>query len=93
MNNLVLLCRKHHRLVHEEGYGVHPKAKGRIDFTDPKGKLIPKSADGRFRGNVSTLIQANAENGLEITEETGKCEWGGESMDDDHAMTCMLQFE
>ena len=36
MKNLILLCRQHHRYVHEEGFGVHPRANGHIDFTDPK---------------------------------------------------------
>jgi len=93
MENLALLCRKHHRFVHEEGFGVHPKANGRIDFTDPKGQTIPVTADGRFRGNVGSLTDENSQNGVEITAETGKCWWGGEGMDDNHAMTCMLQLE
>jgi 5-methylcytosine-specific restriction endonuclease McrA len=93
MENLALLCRKHHRFVHEEGFGVHPKADGRIYFTDSKGKLIPVNADGLFRGNVESLTDENSENGVEITAETGKCWWGGEGMDDNHAMTCMLQLE
>ncbi|MEK6212721.1 MAG: HNH endonuclease, partial [Vibrio fluvialis] len=33
LNNLVLLCRRHHRLVHEGGFGVHKQADGEIGFT------------------------------------------------------------
>ncbi len=93
MGNLVLLCRTHHRFVHEEGFGVHSKPNGRIDFTDPKGKTIPITADGRFRGNVESLTGENDQAGIEITAETGKCRWDGEGMDDNHAITCMLQLE
>jgi hypothetical protein len=36
--NLVLLCRRHHRLVHEGGYGVDE----RMRFYDPWGRLMPR---------------------------------------------------
>jgi hypothetical protein len=35
--NLVLLCRRHHRLVHEGGYGIDD----RMRFYDPWGRRIP----------------------------------------------------
>ena len=34
LENLVLLCRTHHRLVHEGGYGVERNTGGEIVFTD-----------------------------------------------------------
>jgi hypothetical protein len=37
LDNLVLLCRRHHRLVHEGGYGVDE----RLRFYDPWGRRIP----------------------------------------------------
>lgn len=93
MENLVLLCRKHHRFVHEEGFGVHPRSGGRIDYTDKRGKLIPRSATGRFRGNVTSLVQENMKNGLNIDAKTGECHWGGERMDDNDALHAMWQLE
>lgn len=35
LDNLVLLCRRHHRCVHEEGWQVHRDAAGDLWFTDP----------------------------------------------------------
>ncbi|TME46036.1 MAG: DUF222 domain-containing protein [Chloroflexi bacterium] len=36
MSNLVLLCRPHHRMVHEEGWGLHSLANGRGALTKPR---------------------------------------------------------
>jgi len=35
MANLVLLCRRHHRLVHDEGFGITTDPSGAINFTLP----------------------------------------------------------
>jgi len=93
MNNLVLLCRRHHRLVHEEGFGVRVRVDGEIYFTDPQGRYLPRTGDTRFRGNVFALTAQNSRLGLQITSGTGECQWAGERMDDDLAVLCMLQLE
>jgi len=93
LNNLVLLCRRHHRLVHEEGFGVDSQADGQIYFTDPQGHHLPDAGDARFSGNVFALVTDNGKSGTRITPQTGKCQWGGERMDDHDAILCMLQLE
>ncbi|MGD9021523.1 MAG: DUF222 domain-containing protein [Lysobacterales bacterium] len=93
LDNLVLLCRHHHRAVHEGGFSVHALADGRICFIDPKGRRLPASAEGRFRGNVFRLFADNAHQGIHITPQTGACRWQGERMDDDLAVLGMLQLE
>ncbi len=93
LNNLVLLCRRHHRMVHEEGFGIHSQADGHIYFTDPQGHHLPDAAEPRFSGNVFALRTKNSQSGLCITPQTGECHWGGEQMDDDLAILCMLQLE
>jgi len=89
----VLLCRRHHRLVHEGGFGVHSGAGGRIWFTDPKGKMLPEAGETRFRGNVFALMTQNRRSGLDIGPRTGTCRWAGETMDDDLAVMGLLQRE
>jgi len=93
LDNLVLLCGRHHRLVHEGGFGVFAQANGRIGFTDPKGRLLPTNGETRFRGNVFALTTLNDRAGVGISPQTGECRWGGEQMDDDLAVLCLLQLE
>jgi hypothetical protein len=93
LDNLVLLCRRHHRLVHEGGFAVHSHPDGQITFTDPHGRCQPPSGDGCFRGNVFTLMTANSRTGIKIDHRTGANRWAGERMDDDLAVLGMLQLE
>jgi Domain of unknown function (DUF222)/HNH endonuclease len=41
LSNLALLCRRHHRAVHEEGYHVDSQADGALRFRRPDGRLLP----------------------------------------------------
>ena len=44
LDNLVLLCRTHHRLLHEDGFRLtaDPDRRGRLIFYSPKGVPIPE---------------------------------------------------
>ena len=41
LSNLALLCRRHHRAVHEEGYRVAREPDGALRFQRPDGRLLP----------------------------------------------------
>jgi Domain of unknown function (DUF222)/HNH endonuclease len=43
LQNLMLLCRRHHRAVHEGGYGVFVRADGNPVFTDRDGTPIERA--------------------------------------------------
>ena len=43
--NLVQLCRRHHRLVHEGGFDCRKNEQGLIEFRNPEGKLIPRTGE------------------------------------------------
>src|SRR5436190_7376652 len=48
LSNLTMLCRRHHRAIHEEGYQVERQADGELQFRRPNGWIIPevpRSAD------------------------------------------------
>ena len=93
MENLVLLCRRHHRLVHEGGFAIRRQANGEFFFTNPMGKHIPDAAKIRFRGNVVSLFAEHGRSGIHITPRTGECLWEGEHMDDDLTVSGLLQME
>ena len=46
LENLVLLCRHHHRLLHEEGWSMQWWGEGRPAFFDPRGGI---HCEGRWR--------------------------------------------
>jgi hypothetical protein len=83
MQNLVLLCRHHHRLVHEGGFGLRVLPDGGFEFTNPVGNRIPAGSESRFSGNVFELISRNSENDIIITPKSAVPNWGGEGMDVD----------
>jgi hypothetical protein len=43
--NLVCLCRRHHRLVHEGGFRMEVDASGRLSVRTPEGRAVPAAPD------------------------------------------------
>ena len=60
--NTVLLCRRHHRLVHEDGYRVVMDKDGQVVFFTPRGKAI---------GAVALLVPGSAEQLVERNRARG----------------------
>ncbi len=83
LNNLVLLCRHHHRLVHEGGFGLQRTPGGGFEFTTPDGRHLPMPAEERPRGDVLEIIAGNAGEGIRITPKTPLPDWLGERIDHD----------
>jgi hypothetical protein len=79
IDNLVLLCRRHHRLVHEGGYSVELLRRGEPRFRDPWGgpiPYVPRPPPAAWQD----LATANQRSGVTVDAET--CESGdGERMD------------
>ena len=50
LDNLVLLCRRHHTVVHEQGFGVARTAHGDVVFRRPDGRLIEASPRTTWNG-------------------------------------------
>ena len=77
VGNLILLCRVHHRAVHEDGYGVEGDEAGVLHFRDPWGRLIPDTpAAPRVGPNpVAVLRSDNAGAGIETGAGIDFDEW------------------
>jgi hypothetical protein len=95
LDNLVLLCRHHHRLLHEGGFGAYIDADGQIRFTTPAGAIIPDAATGRALelSLDRTLATFQLKRGLAIESWTADCRWRGEPLDYDHAAWLLMQAE
>ena len=83
LSNLVLLCRRHHRAVHEEGYQVTREADGALQFKGPDGAAIPASPPTALvhEDPVAALRTCNEQAGLRITARTALPYWLGEHLD------------
>ncbi len=87
MDNLVLLCRKHHRLIHEENYQIKMDETGIPRFTNPNKQAMPRARYPLFAPENVDPVTALAierqheEQGIAIDEHTAKTAWLGETMD------------
>ena len=93
LENLILMCRRHHRLVHEGGFGLEAGPDRAFRFSRPDGTPLPNAADGRSRGNFDAIRAANAAEGLEITSHTAYGELDGDPVDWQLAMLELIQRE
>ena len=85
LDNLVLLCPTHHRLVHEGGFDVQRLDDGAFRFTNPHGLAI-RPPRRRETSSPETIIIQNDSLGLAIDCETATAHWHGERIDYDHAL-------
>jgi 5-methylcytosine-specific restriction endonuclease McrA len=81
--NLVLLCRRHHRAVHEEGYQVTSELDGTLRFRRPDGQPLPEVPPSASVPDepVVALRQCRDAQGLRLHARTGCPGWLGERLD------------
>ena len=79
LDNLVSLCRRHHRLVHEGGYSVRRLDDGAFAFTAPERRPI-WLAPPLPPGDVACIERENDALGLRINHRTCIPDWYGEKM-------------
>jgi hypothetical protein len=79
----MLLCRFHHRAVHEEGYQVERDAEGTLHFRTPQGWPIPEvpAPPPVPPDPMRALVTTNRTNGLAIDAWTACPSWLGERLD------------
>jgi hypothetical protein len=78
-----MLCRRHHRAVHEEGFQVERLDDGSLEFRRPNGRIIPEvpATSALPDDPVSALRTRHAGEGLCIDSRTGMPGWTGEPLD------------
>ncbi|HEV8597293.1 MAG TPA: DUF222 domain-containing protein [Candidatus Dormibacteraeota bacterium] len=83
LSNLALLCRRHHRAVHEEGYQLDRQPDGELRFRRPDGRLLPEAPPPpEVRGDPVTILRArNDADGLHLHARTAMPGWLGERLD------------
>ena len=83
LDNLVLLCRRHHRAVHEEGFRVTLDAAGDVKFIRPDGRPLPEApAPPDWTGRALAPVRARLErDGVSIDPDTLTPDWRGERLD------------
>ena len=91
LGNLVLLCRRHHRAVHEEGFRVALDAAGEARFLRPDGRPLPEApalpavTDAPLAPVTARLDRA----GIRIGPHTATPAWRGERLDVDWAVSVL----
>jgi hypothetical protein len=83
LSNLAMLCRRHHRAVHEEGYQVVCQPDGALEFRRPDGSALPgvPSPPAVPCDPADALREAHATRGLRLHARTLCQSWTGERFD------------
>ena len=83
LSNLALLCRRHHRAVHEEGFQLDRQPDGELRFRRPDGQVLPDApSPPEVRDDPVKILRArNDAEGLHLNARTAMPEWLGERLD------------
>ena len=88
LDNLVLLCRHHHRLVHEGGFDCVKSQDGEVFFVDRREKRLKKyepPTPQSIQASLAWMVRRFGGKGLD--HEACSANWhAGEDIDWDHAM-------
>jgi hypothetical protein len=88
LSNLALLCRRHHRAVHEEGFQVERLPHGELQFRRPNGSLLPDvpPLPDVVSDPVHAIRARNDAHGLALDAHTATPGWLGERLDVGYAI-------
>ncbi len=83
LDNTLLLCRRHHRFVHEYGFSVERDEGGVVTFHDPRGRVVPETGERGLRqiAHRERTRRLLAEAGVTIDETTNAPRWDGTPVD------------
>jgi len=89
LSNLAMLCRKHHRAVHEEGYQVERQADGQLCFRRPDGRPLPDVPAAPAVPATPCETQRAQQGRLHIDARTAMPGWEGERLDVGYAISVL----
>ena len=91
LSNLVLLCRRHHRLLHEGGFSVRMSEAGTVRFFHRRGRPLEQSPAPPPVGlHAARELVEHLENaGILITGEESIPSWDGRPLDLPYVMECL----
>src|SRR5580765_1633336 len=83
LSNLTMLCRRHHRAVHQQGFEVERQPDGELQFRRPNGVAISQVSPSPDlpADSVAVIRSRNEENGLALHARTALPHWLGERLD------------
>ncbi len=83
LDNLILLCRRHHRALHEGQFKVKRLGSGDLQFISPKGRRIHEvpTAPAVSNDPASVLIERLLEDGIQIEPMDNLPTWDGTPID------------
>ena len=88
LSNLAMLCRRHHRAVHEEGYQVERRPDGELRFRRPDGRALPDVPPVPTIPDdpILALRTRNEAAGLHLDAQTTRPGWLWERLDVGYAI-------
>ena len=88
LSNLALLCRWHHRAVHEAGYQMERQPDGQLRFWRPDGRPLPDVPSPAVvpADPVHALRARHDAQGLRVDARTSMPGWLGERLDVGYAI-------
>ena len=90
LENTLLLCRRHHRAVHEHGFTVD-REDGDLVFRDPAGAILPPGGPRRSpRANPFDLLRRRVDPAGALTPATNAPGWDGWPVDYDACVSACL---
>ena len=89
LTNLVTLCRFHHRLVHEGQVTIQTLDDGAFRFVRPNGQTYDSPAPRETAW--AALVAGHETAGIRITPTTAITRWTGEALDQDLAITALME--
>ncbi len=89
LDNLVLLCGRHHRLLHEGGFGLARTSEGSLVFRRPDGRVVP-AVPSPIPGSVVKLRDRNRAAGADVVPASLISLGQGEPFDRELAVSGLL---